>query len=218
MRPRSTHQSPSPDPESFVTTYSRCVLLAAVLLAACGTEQSASADRAAAGDSAGAVDTAAAAGSADADSTSGAARLVLAPDGVEVAGGSAGERLPFGTPQARVLAAAGSVLGAPKEQGPQEECPAGPVHYAGYDGLQLIFQEGAFVGWSAREGSTLRTAAGIGPGSTLGEVKAAYPSTTVEQSTLGTEFAAGEISGVVDGPTDAARVEVLWAGITCVFR
>jgi hypothetical protein len=207
-----------------VTTYSRCVLLAAVLLAACGTEQSASADRAATGDSAGAVDTAAAAGSADADSTSGApaptgpARLVLASDGVEVAGGSAGERLPFGTPQARVLTAAGTVLGALKEQGPQEECPAGPVHYAGYDGLQLIFQEGAFVGWSAREGSALRTAAGIGPGSTLGEVKAAYPSTTVEQSTLGTEFAAGEISGVVDGPTDAARVEVLWAGTTCVFR
>ncbi|HEY0022362.1 MAG TPA: hypothetical protein VGB24_05610 [Longimicrobium sp.] len=143
---------------------------------------------------------------------------MLAPDGLTL-GAGAPKRLVFGAPQAGVLADVNAALGEPKEQGNQEECPAGPLYQASYEpGLQVVFQDGAFVGWFAREGSRFRTAQGIGPGSTVGELKKAYPSTTVEESSLGHEFAAGELYGVVTGPSDTATVEVMFAGTNCIFR
>lgn len=195
----------------------RRALLAAALLAACGPEPS--------GDAASrpAPDSADAAPAVQPDTVSpGAAgvAIVLAPDGLELAGGAgAPKRLAFGDPQSGVLAQVGAVLGQPGEQGTQEECPAGPLDHALYGaGLQLVFQDSAFVGWSARQGSTLRTAAGIGPGSTLGQLRTAYPAATVEESSLGAEFTAGELSGVVADSSAAGEVEVMFAGTNCIFR
>lgn len=199
----------------------RFALLAAALLAACGSEPSTDAPRGSAPDSASPVPAAAAA----ADSTPGttaasaAPAIVLAPDGLSVTGGAAPKQLAFGSPRAAVLAEVGGILGKPAEQGTQEECPSGPLYYATYGaGLQLQFQDSAFVGWFAREGSAFRTAAGIGPGSTLAQLKAAYPATTVEETSLGHEFAAGELFGVLTAPSDAGVVEVIFAGINCIFR
>lgn len=200
-------------------------LLTTLLLAACGSEPSRDAAAGASPDSA--VQAPAAVVHATADTISpatapeqGAASIVLAPDGLTIGGGAgAPKRLAFGGAQAGVLADAGAALGEPKEQGNQEECPAGPLYQASYEsGLQVVFQEGEFVGWFAREGSRFRTAEGMGPGSTLGELKKAYPATTVEESSLGHEFAAGELYGVVTGPSDAATVEVMFAGTNCIFR
>ncbi|HEX8321357.1 hypothetical protein [Longimicrobium sp.] len=144
---------------------------------------------------------------------------MLAPDGLTIGGAGAPKRLAFGGAQAGVLADVDAALGAPKEQGNQEECPAGPLYQASYtSGLQVVFQDGEFVGWFAGEGSRFRTPEGIGPGSTLGELKKAYPATTVEETSLGHEFAAGELYGVVTGPSDAATVEVMFAGTNCIFR
>ena len=199
----------------------RYALLAAALLAACGSEPSGDAarttpDSAGAAPAAvgGAVDTAAPAPAAPAP----AAAIVLAPQGLNVTGG-APKQLAFGSPQAGVLAEVGAILGQPAEQGIQEECPAGPLYQAQYAaGLQLVFQDSAFVGWFAREGSAFRTAAGIGPGSSLPQLKAAYPATTVEETSLGTEFAANELYGIIANPSDAGEVEVMFAGTNCVFR
>jgi hypothetical protein len=195
-------------------------LLAAVLLAACGSEPSRDASSAspdsAVQPSAAVRDT----GTASPGSVPerGAASIVLAPDGLTI-GGAAPKRLAFGGAQAGVLADVDAALGAPKEQGIQEECPGGPLYHALYaSGLQVVFQDDEFVGWSAREGSGFRTAQGIGPGSTLGELKKAYPATTVQETSLGQEFAAGELYGVVTGPSDAATVEVMFAGTNCIFR
>jgi hypothetical protein len=145
-------------------------------------------------------------------------RIVLAPDGLSVTGG-APRQLAFGSPRAGALAAVGAVLGEPAEQGIQEECPAGPLYHALYGaGLQLVFQDSAFVGWAARQGSTFRTAAGIGVGSTLGQLKAAHPAATVQETSLGMEFAAGDLYGIVTDSANAGAVEMMFAGTNCIFR
>lgn len=201
----------------------RHLLLATILLAACGSEPSQDAAAAASPDSLPEAPAAAVRDTADTVSSGperGAASIVLAPDGLTIGGGAgAPKRLAFGGAQAGVLADVTAALGAPKEQGNQEECPAGPLYQASYtSGLQVVFQDGEFVGWFAREGSRFRTAQGIGPGSTLGELKKAYPATTVEETSLGHEFAAGELYGVVTGPSDTATVQVMFAGTNCIFR
>jgi hypothetical protein len=197
-------------------------LLAAALLAACGSEPSADVARGAAPDSAqvapvgnaGTVDTAAPAS----QPSPGAPAIVLAPDGLQVTGGAAPSKIAFGTPQARVLMEAGAVLGAPRNGGMQEECPAGPLYQTTFAAVQLVFQDSAFVGWAAQTGSPLRTAEGVGPGSTLAQIRAAYPAVTVDQTSLGTEFAAGDLYGVFTDSTASSPLEIMFAGINCIFR
>lgn len=190
-------------------------LLFAATLAACGSDRTANpADQADSAASAHAAverpapDTLPAAPTAN--------TITLAADGLEL---GAGRRLAFESARTSVLADVGGVLGEPARQGMQEECPAGPLYQVSYaDGLQLNFRDSAFVGWFAGEGSRLRTAQGVGPGSTLGQLRAAYPSTKVEETSLGFEYAAGELYGVVTDTTDAGVTEVIFAGINCIFR
>ena len=52
---------------------------------------------------------------------------------------------------------------------------------------------------------------------TRAELESAY-SPEVFESTLGTEFAAGEIFGILDGTGKSARVTHLWAGASCNMR
>lgn len=203
----------------------RRALTAVLLLAACGSEPRGDAPRGAAPDSAGGAPAAVAAPPADSAGATPAATpaarlLALAENGVEVADSAgAPRRIAFGTPQAGVLAAVGPVAGAPDEQVNQEECPAGPLVTSQYaSGLQLVFQDGAFVGWAAESGSAPRTVAGIGPGSTLGQLRAAYPAATVGETSLGTEFTAGDLYGIVSDSTAAGVVEIMFAGINCIFR
>jgi hypothetical protein len=40
----------------------------------------------------------------------------------------------------------------------------------------------------------------------------------VQESTLGHEFDAGGLFGVLDGSSPGARIDVLWAGASCTFR
>jgi hypothetical protein len=196
-------------------------LLLALALAACGPDRPAdtadgavpaSADSASVPVSPAAVDTVRAPATAPSSVT-------LASDGLGVIAGGVARQLAFGAARARVLTEVGAVLGEPAEQGMQEECPAGPLYQVSYaGGLQVVFQDGAFVGWFAQSGSTLRTAREIGPGSTLAQLKAAYPATKVEETSLGHEFDAGELWGIVTDTTDAGLVEVIFAGINCIFR
>ncbi len=197
------------------------VLLGAMLLGACGSEGE-DGDRQTTPDSAaGAVaapavmDTTTAAAPVPAAPAASSA-VVLAADGVDAGGAG---KLAFGGGREQVLAGVTAVLGAPEEQGTNEECPAGPLAFARFGGgLELVFQDGGFVGWFAREGSALRTAKGIGPGSTLSQLKAAYPATTVEETSLGHEFAADGLYGIVTDPSDSGKVEVIFAGTNCIFR
>ncbi len=127
--------------------------------------------------------------------------------------------IPFGAPQSEVLASLEFVLGR-AGKGTNEDCGAGPVQFASWpDGLSLVFQDGRFVGWGLgiRAAHAITTAAGIGPGSTRAELGAAY-SAAVTQTSLGSEFSAGDLHGVLDGPSAGAKITDMWAGVSCVAR
>lgn len=127
--------------------------------------------------------------------------------------------IPFGRPQGEVLASLEAVRGA-AGKGTNQDCGAGSVQYASWpDGLSLVFQGGRFVGWGLDKRATdgIATAAGIGPGSTRAELEDAY-SATVTRTSLGTEFTAGDLHGVFDGPSASARITDMWAGVSCVAR
>ncbi len=126
--------------------------------------------------------------------------------------------LPFGTARAMVMTALASRGSA--DTGIQPECGAGPLDYAAWpDGLKLYFQKYEFTGWAldGRAAGKVTTAAGVGPGSSRKELEAAYAA-EVAQSTLGTEFTAGGLSGLLDGPGPNASIDAMWAGTSCNFR
>jgi hypothetical protein len=125
--------------------------------------------------------------------------------------------IPFGTPWPQAVAAL-AFLGKPLA-GRNEECEAGPLDYARWDGsLTLYGQDGKFAGWFADGSSgTIATAAGVGPGTTRQDLEAAY-AVEVFDSTLGTEFTAGELHGLLDSPHLDSPVTAFWAGTSCNFR
>lgn len=153
-----------------------------------------------------------------------AGTVVLDGEGLRLVGPRTGSTrlVAFGTPEAEVVALVEGVLGALAEQSENLECGAGPVQFASWpDGFMLLAQDGAFGGWAlngiAAEPSSLSTMAGLGIGTTRAELDAAYDA-TVEESSLGAEFTAGDLYGVLSGFDADDRVENLWAGLSCNFR
>lgn len=131
----------------------------------------------------------------------------------------AARALPFGTPQATVIAAVTATTGgmAP-EQGTNAECGAGPTQFARYaDGLQLLFQDEKFAGWFL-DSPGLTTADGVGVGTTRATLDSARTVTLTPDSTLGIEFSAGDMGGFLTADGAAGAVESLYAGLTCFFR
>lgn len=128
--------------------------------------------------------------------------------------------LAFGTPEADVLASLERVRG-PAGKGVNQDCGAGPVQYANWpDGLSLVFQNGEFAGWGLdrRASGALATANGVGPGMTRLELAGSFGSVSFQNTTLGTEFAAGDIFGLLDGSGTDAEITDMWAGVSCVAR
>ncbi|HSJ32450.1 MAG TPA: hypothetical protein VK933_13500 [Longimicrobiales bacterium] len=146
------------------------------------------------------------------------ATLALDGDGLRiflVPSGSA-RPIPFGTPKSDAMAMLLSVLAvAPREQGHSEDCG---VDYATWEnGLTVRFSRGSFAGWSVGAGSTLTTASGLGIGSSRTDLEAAYVA-DIGRSTLGIEFTAGGLAGILDSEAPDARVQHLWAGVACLGR
>ena len=128
--------------------------------------------------------------------------------------------LPFGTAQADVLASIERVRGQ-AGQGVNQDCSAGPVQYANWpDGLSLAFQNGEFAGWGLdrRASGALATTSGVGPGLTRAALAQSFGSVTFQKTSLGTEFVAGEIYGLLDGIGPEAKITDMWAGVSCVAR
>lgn len=145
----------------------------------------------------------------------------LAPDGVSLVLESGSSRhATFGLARAAAMQMATAALGDPIEQGDNQECGAGPLAFANFrGGLTLYFQEGAFAGWDldGRDGPRLTTAAGIGIGSTRAQLEA-VTSATVEDTTIGIEFTAGQMSGLLSSRGPTGEITNLWAGVTCIAR
>lgn len=147
-------------------------------------------------------------------------RMALGDEGLVatyVANGQ-NQPLPFSRLKAQTLVTMTRVEAAPGAARENKECGAGPLTFAAWPtGLTLVFQGDRFVGWTVDKPG-LKTPDGIGVGSTRAELVKARSRTKVAQSTLGTEFTAGGVGGLLDGQGPDAKVTNLWAGVTCMFR
>lgn len=124
----------------------------------------------------------------------------------------------FGTPRKDVLDLLGS-RGKPTT-GTNSECGAGRLDYVNWpDGLGLFFQNDKFVGWnlSGNGDAEVTTASGVGPGRTRSDLEAAYAA-DITQTTLGTEFSAGGLFGLLEGDSKTAKITYMWGGVSCNFR
>ena len=109
-----------------------------------------------------------------------------------------------------------ALKGARPEQGNNLDC--GSSYAAWGNGLTAWFAKDRFVGWSARAGTApLTTASGIGVGASRAALESVY-SARIASSTLGLEFSAGGLAGLLDGDGPSATVSALWAGATCIAR
>jgi hypothetical protein len=144
-----------------------------------------------------------------------AATVVLEGAGLRIPGAS--RTLAFDLSEAETIAALTKALGrAPTERGENGECGGGGMRFAEWEGeLTAWFLDGRFAGWDGK--GKLKTLEGIGIGSPRADL-ATLPGFEVEESTLGTEFRSGGLSGLLDSTAPNAKVTHLWGGATCVFR
>ncbi len=103
--------------------------------------------------------------------------------------------LPFHAKREQVVETVTEVRGKPAEQGTSADCKLEYTAWA--DELSLSSLDERFVGWSvnvqsSQAAKTYTTMANIGIGSTRAELEEAY-STVVKQTSLGTEFSAGNL-------------------------
>jgi hypothetical protein len=190
------------------------------LLAACSPEPAPQANDAAAPVNLSAPPTGPATNTAAAPAAQPAPALAIEGEGLRLFDPATGaaRSLPFGTPQATVMAAVAALGRA--ETNRLQECGAGPLDAASWpSGPTLYFQDGKFVGWAVGGPSrdALATAAGIRIGSTRAELESVYAAKVFESS-LGTEFEAGTLFGTLDGEGAKAKITNLWAGTSCNMR
>ncbi|MGQ4660996.1 hypothetical protein [Lysobacter sp. F6437] len=149
-----------------------------------------------------------------------AARLALEGEGLRIFVSPSGSARPiaFGTGKAETLATLRKVIGAaPVDEGDNNECGATRVRWPG--GLATWFVDDAFVGWSVGpDGSGVSTVDGLAIGSTRTALESGGSVVQIDSTTLGTEFTAGGVAGLLDSDDDNASVIHLWAGQTCIAR
>ena len=148
-------------------------------------------------------------------------RLLLDGGGLvlEDQAGSA-RKIAFGSSASAAVAAASEIYGRPLSVEMLEECGAGPLQVSRFGELTIAAQDGKFAGWSLddRDKPPLpTTASGIGIGSSRQELEKAY-SVEMFESTLGQEFTANGLAGLLDGKAGSAKITNLWAGATCIMR
>jgi len=157
--------------------------------------------------------------------TGAAGTLVLEADGLGVAVGASIRHLPFGTTtRAQVASLLASRLGTARVT-TVRECGQGPRTQLSSGSLSALVDGARFVGWTLSPvragtqpvGARLTTGDGIGLGSTLAGIRGTR-TVTVTTGTLGPEFTAGTLGGLLDGTAPTARVTTLYAGETCFFR
>ena len=134
----------------------------------------------------------------------------LRPDGTEL-------RIDFGRAKSGVIPAVTRLIGKPpSDDVTNAECGAGPVNTVSWDGLHLNFMNGDFLGWVADD-PAFATTSGLRVGASRAALAAAGIA-GFEETTLGTEFDQGGVSGLIRSEGPDAPVTALWAGLTCFFR
>jgi hypothetical protein len=145
--------------------------------------------------------------------------LALDGEGLRIFNSNTGASrlLAFGEDAQQSMETLGRVLGEPPPASVHnEECQVSFSRWS--NGLTTWSSHSRFTGWSVAPGSsTLATASGVKIGSTRAELEGAYDAKMMESS-LGTEFVAGGLAGLLDSPRPDAKISNLWAGETCIAR
>jgi hypothetical protein len=82
----------------------------------------------------------------------------------------------------------------------------------------MWFSKERFAGWSAVPSpAPAATVTGVRVGSSRRELEDAY-AVKIGKSTLGTEFSAGALGGLLDSAGPDAKITHMWAGATCLAR
>lgn len=144
-------------------------------------------------------------------------KLAVDGEGLRLVDAQSGTTRPlhFGLPRAVVLEPLEKLRGA-ADQGTDPECGGEYANWA--DGLSLNFRRGKFVGWSLddRSDGAITTLAGLGTGS--GKVTLDAYDYKLVRTTLGNEFRAGALNGLLSSAAANAKVTNLWAGEVCLAR
>lgn len=149
--------------------------------------------------------------------------VALADGGLQTVNVQTGSTLDilFEVDQEIALSTVSTAIGEPTETVDTSECPAGPLKITTWpNGLSINTLEETFVGWSVRSNSgseNLTTIAGVGIGSSLQDLQAAYD-VEIMESSLGTEFNVGQMSGLLSSDQPDGKITDLWAGANCIFR
>ena len=129
-------------------------------------------------------------------------------------------RVAFGSPAEAAVAAARTVYGAALEEQTLTECGAGPLQVTRFSGITIAAQDGKFAGWSLDQQSRPPLAVSA-QGIAIGFPRAALEKADkvqIFESSLGQEFTAGGIAGLLGSGGADAKVTHLWAGATCIMR
>ena len=158
-------------------------------------------------------------------------KLALASEGLQSINAENGSArmLAFNLDKRQVVTAVSNVLQTSyKDSSVNSEC-GGLTILTWPNGLSLNFDkvpgkpnaELRFVGWSLGIASHLKpnlfTMAGVGIGSTLKEIEAAYK-VKKNKTTLGTEVSLGNITALLAKDAPNERVTNMWNGTNCIFR
>lgn len=146
--------------------------------------------------------------------------LALEGDGLRaiIKSSGAARPLPFGTEREAALRMLEAVRGVPPdEQGESADCGAEFATWA--DGFQVWFARGAFVGWAVRgTDAALSTVDRLRVGTTRAQLEDGGTLAEIAPSSLGVEFTAGGVAGLLASDASDAPVTHLWAGATCIAR
>ena len=131
--------------------------------------------------------------------------IVLATEGLSA---GTGKLIALGAPYVdAVTFVTGALGGATPVENTNNECPNGAMKHARWDaGLTLLFQNEALVGWEST-GANLTTGTGIHAGSTVQELRAAYPTVEIQETTTPSHVFLTE-DGLY-GPLNEAQTEVV---------
>ena len=145
--------------------------------------------------------------------------MALSGEGLQLVDPNSGRTrmIAFETPRTDTLAMVKNALGDPTSIG---QCDPAPLVNAQFsDGIVIHFEKDRFAGWSVNSvaGRALSSMSGVRIGATRAELEQSLVP-EVSQTTLGTEFTAGGMAGLLSGTGQNARIEALWAGMTCIAR
>ena len=153
--------------------------------------------------------------------------VTLRSDGLEIANSADGstQRILFGAGREETLGTLEPLLGDWAYLSSTDECAGGPDSAYSFLGPSLIlgFVEGTFTTWTVNRYSPLRTASGLGGGTTQSELEAAHPiNPDLIPQTGGLQRfeiteAGATLDGILDGDGPDAPVAFLAAGASCLF-